>query len=100
MGKGGGAVLLEEVVAHPGEAVAGREAGEQPGEVERRKGVQQREQAERGADEMQAAAGAVRMLRQVERIEIREAGKSHVVFLPREIMTHGGDERAVWSRPR
>src|SRR5262249_36371764 len=70
--EGGGTVLLEEEVAGPGEGVAGDHAAEQPPEVERRKRVQQRRQAEAGADEVQPAVGPVRVLGQVERVEVGE----------------------------
>src|SRR5580765_4441954 len=59
-------VVLEEVVPDPGEGVARDEAGEQPPEIQGGQRVQDREQAERGADEMQSPAGSVGMLGQIE----------------------------------
>src|SRR5829696_7657006 len=83
MGEGGGTVLFEEKVAHPRERVAGREAGQQPPEVQRGEGVQYREQAEAGADEMQAPANAVSVLGQIERIELRKASHAGILSMSR-----------------
>src|SRR5688500_638287 len=70
MREGGGTVLFEEEVADPGERVADANAGSEPPEVQRGKRVQRRYEAERGADEVQPAARAVCVLRQVKRIEL------------------------------
>ena len=70
--EGGGLVVLEEEVAHPGKGVALHEGGgdEPPGLGDEGDGHQQ--QAEAGADEVQAAAGAVGVLAEVVGVEILE----------------------------
>jgi hypothetical protein len=73
MGEGRRAVLLEEEMPDPGEGIACDEAGEQPPEVERGKGMQDGERAEARAGEVQPAAGAVGVLPQIKRVEL---GKS------------------------
>src|SRR5215470_11667797 len=67
--EGRGTVLLVEEVPGPGERVAGDEAGQEPPEIEGGEGVQCRRQTQRGADEVQPAAGSVRVLGQVTGIE-------------------------------
>src|SRR5262249_58217511 len=68
----GGAVLLKEEVSDPGEQVAG---GEPDQDVREPTGQQRRDQADeadRGAGEMEPATRAVRMLGEVEGIEVGE----------------------------
>src|SRR5262245_8359721 len=74
VGEGCRAVFLEEEVADPGEPIAGNEAGGEPAEVEGGQGMQGGGKPQCGADEMQAPAGAVRMVSQVPRVEL---GKAH-----------------------
>jgi hypothetical protein len=76
MGEGGWTVLFEE------------DAGSEPPEVQRGKRVQRRYETERGADKVQPAARAVRMLRQVKRIELPKPAVfrrvlSHALILAR-----------------
>ena len=69
----GGLVLLKAEVPHPGKAVAAEQAIQQVLRLARGHQHGQAEQAERGANEVQAAAGAVAVLAQVEGVEVREA---------------------------
>src|SRR6188474_3085515 len=64
----GGAIVLEKVVSDPRERVSRDKPGEQPPPVLRRKRGCKACEPERSSDEMQAAAGSVRVLREVERI--------------------------------
>src|SRR5688572_12104844 len=82
MRKRGRPVLFKEEVADPGKRITGGQAGEQPPEIQRRERMQHSQQTQRGADEVQTAAGPVRMLRKVERIEVRETAEGMLSHAP------------------
>src|SRR6185503_6015430 len=88
MGESGRTVLFEKEMADPGEGVADGEAGSEPPEVQRGQRVQRRYEAERCADEVQPAAGAVRMLRQVKRIEVPKPARVFPTL--RRVLSHAG----------
>ncbi len=61
--EGGGSVLLEDEVSYPGESVSDDQYEEEVGEVEcEQQCAYQLEEGEEGADHVQSAAGAVRVL--------------------------------------
>src|SRR5205814_5279369 len=70
--EGRGTVLLEEEVADPREEIAGDQPDEEPPGISRNRRAHDTREAEAGAGEVQPAARAIRVLREVERIEFRE----------------------------
>ena len=74
------AVLFEEEVPDPGKAVAGDRHGQQQAQRPSADGIGQNADHQRGADEMQAPAGAVAVLAQVVRVELGEAVELFDVF--------------------
>src|SRR5450830_1783687 len=70
------AVLFEEEVTHPGEAVAGDGHREQQADGAFAQGIRQKPNHQRGADKVQASAGAVAMFLQVVRVKLGEAIES------------------------
>src|SRR5262249_26178615 len=66
------AILLEEEVTDPGEDVAAGKSDEYPQGTTRREGGHEARETERSAEEMQAPAGSVRVLGEVEGIEVPE----------------------------
>ena len=67
------AVLFEEEVAHPGEAVAGDGHRNQQAEGAFAQHIRQKPNHQRGADKVQAPAGAVAVFFQVIRVKLGEA---------------------------
>src|SRR5262249_34824274 len=67
-----GPILLEEEMTDPGEAVAGDRQQPPPSPAPAPDHRAEQDQNERAADEMQAPARRVAVLRQVERIELAE----------------------------
>ena len=59
-------------MSDPGEAVAGKHRAEKPPGVPREQRQRKASQHQRGSDDVQAAAGPIAMLGQVERIELAE----------------------------
>src|SRR5688572_16020874 len=68
-----GAVLLEEKVSDPGEAIAAGQRCQQPPGIALRHRHEQQHQHAATADEMQASTGAVAVFAQVERVKLTEA---------------------------
>jgi hypothetical protein len=87
----GGFVVFKAEVADPGEQVAAKQAYQQPPEITRGHQNAQADQPKRGADEMQAAAGAITMLGQIERVKLGKAGDRFEIGRAR----HGGVDRGV-----
>src|SRR4051812_7199300 len=65
-------VVLEEKVSDPGKAVADHQSERYEPQMQRQQPEQDGERAQARADEVQPAAGPVRVLRQVVRIELVE----------------------------
>jgi len=69
--EGGGSVLLKEIMADPRETVPDGQRQQNVGEIEcEENGADELQQGQNTADDVQPAAGAVGVLRQVKRVKL------------------------------